>query len=952
MDSSIIGFQEYVSVANWRRPEQLRGLMRNHPDLVVTSGPLAAPGNIFTSAQIALHDTENALAVAMSPFMGAGSVGLMSLSDGPAQDEPTLAAAARMRWLDLTDNVKTSSIEWCDDLLLLGSSRGHVIVADLGVAACHESSSLLQPCGALLTSTSERALSQITVSPSSYAASTLVRSVKVNTKANKASVVAVKGHETFVWDLAGGALPVRSWAPHAATADPSPVLFARWAPGSDSVVLTGSYDGTLVMVDTRCAGAGNGLIFGLRENHMCSTGDFSTVMPFALAASSSDGTFSIFDVRHTAHAIHTIPSLQGDVVALQWLKLQSDMLVTGGSDGSVSLWNLRQPPTYCVGRAQFQFPVTDLAATETFLNQRAFGITLGGELTLTGLKLAPMMALAPALDEAGAEAGVGGGGGGARAPPAAGSTSRAPPSSANMSFASGAAHAASAAAEEEREGREARACGLLYTRRLREGYELLCECAAERFAAKDSDRAMRLVSLIDINRTPVVRYDALLRARRTAAAAGDASPMDAGPDEAATAATASAAALSPEEARKAFEVQLLRMTSRLCTSVPLDRIRTLAKPDAQDLRKLESLRLNTLLHRVLATRDADQVAAGVSQALDLLTLHPESFELIDADVVSGIAALLLRKSFAEGERFVKALLSFLEEATTGSPAAVALVRGVLTTVQEPLVTAGLRTRAARRFEESFFRNMAAAKDAVLTQLELQRLGLEHHREVIKTMNAYLARCRRLHAPDMFCWLGVQPMIVFLRCLTADSNYVTFFWTCVQCIEAWASFPRVRDVESVLFEVVGRITNTGSNLSEDLDDLAGYDRFSVPLLRLADNSLRSAHDFLAVLLRAQFECENVALRSNMTEMPVVMARVVGVLNTVSEDLLDAWAGAIDSLMGCGQTDVVRKFCFTTVRDFSFSMEDLMDISAKGEGDERLNEILDVCDDFLDAVGRRR
>lgn len=925
MDLSIVNFHDYVSASSWRKREQLRGLLSNHTDLVMNSVPLAAPGVLFSSAQVSLHNSESALALSLSPLTGSSAVGLLPLDEAV----PSLSAVPRMRWLDLADDIRTSSVEWCDELLFLGSSRGRVLVCDVPADSCHDSSGLLVPSGALLTGPAEPAVSHLTVSPSAPAASTLVRSVKVNRRVDRSSIVAIKGTSAYIWDLAGGPMPVQQWAPHCLSDAATPLTFAEWAPNSASVVLTGSYDGSVMLVDARSRGEGNAMALPARRSGgrpaVAHCGDFNPLLPTLLALAASDGSFAVYDVRYPVRAIQVVTTLQGDAVRLRWWRHHADLISTAGSDGSVAMWNLRCPPSFCVGRAQYQLPLADLAMTETFTEQRAVALTLGGELSMTGLQAEALMGLAPGLDYETADsekkAGV-----------------------AVVASASSAAAAPSSVSPEDEAAfrkEEQDACGFLFVRQLKEAYHLLSKCASRRLALHQTSLAMQLVSHIDVVRVPPFDYaDAINQLHDAAEEESDVLPV------------LEANGWSYEALRQQFEANVLRCSSHLSTTIQLDRVRGVSKPNSADVQALEALRLNVLLHRVLDSADVDQVVVGVRSALELIRTHPGISDLIDVDAVERIVCLLLRKNYAEGERFVQFLLSQLQADGTQSGVSYKLLRAAMSAVQEPSVTMGDTTRVARRFVERFYRDMDAAKDAILTQLHVMRLGVENYQEVITIVNSYQERCIQRNLPGMFGWVALKPLLLFLHCLTADSNYVTFFWAAVQYIEAFAHFPGVREVESVLFAVVDRIHSAAAKIAEDLDELSQHSRFSIPLLRQVDITLGTTHSFLNVLVRVQLECENVALARNMQIMPPVMEQVQDVLNNASENVLDAWAGLMDALLDNDQPDMLRKYCLASVRRFSEQVEDLMDVSSKGEGDERLNEILDVCDDFFNFVGRRK
>lgn len=920
MEQSVVNFHDYVSASSWRKREQLRGLLSNHADLVMSASPLAAPGVLFSSAQVALHNSESALALSLCPLTSSSAVGLLPL-DEPI---PSLNAVPRMRWLDLSDEVRISAIEWCESLLFLGSSRGRILVCDVTAESCKESSGLLAPSGALLTGTAEPAVAQLTVSPSAPVASTLVRSVRVNRDVDKSSVLGVKGTSAYIWDLNGGPMPVQEWAPHTVPDAATPVTFATWAPGSASVVLSGTYDGSTMLVDARSSSEGNAVALPSRHAGgrpvVALSGDFNPLLPTVLALSCSDGTFAVYDARYPVQAIRVVTTLQGDAVRLRWWRHNVDLLTTAGSDGSVAVWNLRCPPSFCVGRAQYQLPMSDLVMTETYTEQRAVALTLGGELTMTGLQPEALMGLAPGLnydrDETDRKA--------------RGELTAAPAPS-------------PITPEDEAAFRkeEQDACGFLYIRQLKDAYQKLSTCASRRLALHQTGLAMQLVSHIDVVRVPPFDYaDSVRQLHDAAEEENDLVPV------------LESNGWTYEAIRQQFEASVLHCSSHLSTTVALDRIRAVSKPNQADVQSLEALRLNVLLHRVLDSEDVNQVVVGVRSALELIMAHPGISDLIDVNAVEQIVRFLLRKNYAEGERFVQFLLTQLRTDGAQNEVSYKLLRAAMSAAQEPSVTMGLQTKVARRFVDRFYRDMAAAKDAILTQLHVMRLGVENYQEVITIVNAYQERCIQKNLPGMFGWVALKPLLLFLHCLTADSNYVTFFWAAVQYIEAFAHFPGVREVESVLFAVVDRIHAAAAKIANDLDELSEHTRFSIPLLRQVDSTLGTTHGFLAVLIRVQLECENVALARHMQTMPPVMEQVQDVLNSASEDVLDAWAGVMDALMEIDQPDLLRKYCLSSVRKFSEQMEDLMDVSSKGESDERLNAILDVCDDFFNAVGRRK
>ncbi|ESL05173.1 hypothetical protein TRSC58_07199 [Trypanosoma rangeli SC58] len=890
MDESIIKVPSYTTTSAWRMQAQLQGLLRNHPSLIADSGPLAAPGTVFTTARLSLHNSENALALGLNPLGAGGSVGLMSV-EGP---EPTLQGATHMRWLDMPPDVCVSSIDWCDDHLLVGSTRGRILLVKADLYSVNECSGILDPSGCLVSGETQPVVGDIIVAPSSHAVSTLVRSVQCNAEVKPSSVVAVVDSRAMVWDVEGGASPVWSWTPgvspetkHGSQHDV--LLFAKWAPRSDSVVLTGSYDGSLLITDTRASDSGVGsLSLPMRHGFMARCADFNTLLPFVVAAASSDGTISVFDCRFPDHAVRTISSLQGDVASLRWLRLHSDILATGGIDGTVAMWNLRFAPTHCVGRAQYKYPVVDLAATVCSVEQRLFGITAGGELTLTGLTSSALSGLAPSV------------------------TSRLHPPHAEES------------APHLRE-QEQRGVGLLYARRLREAHGVITDCAMERFTRKDTAVAMALVGLTDVMVVPKFDYKEMI--------AGNAERLFAVEETPHT------------QALEVFNELLARSSERLCMTLPLRKVRDIIEPSPEDLKKVEALRLNLLLQHVLHTGDPEKVIGGIQ----LFSANAGNLDLVDTDTACGIARMLLREkeNYIEGEKFVRAFLSLLIQ-QDGTVLAHTLARQLLIVVQEPLTTEGLPPRQAKWREERFLCNLLAAQEAVQVQLAILGMGIERYKQVIATVNSYQKSCLEKGESGIFGWLGMKPILLFLHSLTADSNYATFFWACVQLMEAFARCPGSRQVESLLFSTVDRIYSAAKHIQEQLQQAANTPRFTQSTLREVGDMIRGALDFLVVLLRVQLECENVAIESGMSEIPPVMARIFDILSTASSDLLEDWATLLEKLKGCTMRDFVRKCCVGAIRNFSFQVEELMTVSVKKEDDETLNEILDTCYDFLDTV----
>ncbi|CBH14955.1 hypothetical protein, conserved [Trypanosoma brucei gambiense DAL972] len=904
MNESIIQVPLYVSTSAWRKEVQLRGLLRNHPSIIAHSDilPPATTAKVFSTAQLAAHHRENVLAIGLNPLSTSGAcVGLLTMESAEAK----LSGMSKMQWLNLPSTEPLSSVEWCEGSLLVGTSRGRIVVADVSPQTVEDSDGELQRRTCLVCSEEQTPVGDIVVPPSKHAVSTLVRCVRSNAAVCSSSVVAVCDSRAMVWDVKGATQPVHTWVPSVDSSKNSPneqepLLFAQWVPNSDSVVLTGSYSGSLVFTDIRTKeGSTSKLSLPARRGCMARCADFNTLLPFALATASSDGIISVFDCRYPSTAVRTIPSLHGDIMSLKYLKLHSDIIATGGVDGSVVLWNLRSLPTYRVGRAQYKCPVFDLITTPWSVEQHVIGVTCGGELTLTGLAQEAMATLAVPVTE-------------------------------RLSKPSGRRQEDKTAANEATElmEREKYGVGLLYSRRLREAYEVIVDCATKRFARKEITMAMRLAGLLDVKMLPKFDY----RAKVESFEAEEKCKRELG-----------VAALSQSQVIVAFEDALVRSSQWLFPSLLSENIRDLQKPAKQDVTKLEALQLNLLLHNNIASGCIGSVVGG----LQYFIANGGNISLIDANTACSIAKKLLEVNVAEGQKFVSTLLSLVIE-PDGTAVADALAKRLLIVVQEPLVTAGMPARQAGRHEELFVSDLLSAKRAVEVQMEIRSLGIENYKGVIAAVNKYQDQCLRNGESGIFGWLAQEPLMLFLNCLTADSNYATFFWACVQLIEALAACPGMREVEATLFATVNSIHVASNRLRSQLQELASKPRFTPATVREAGKTITTVLDFSVVLLRVQLECENVAHESEMRTVPPVMCRIFDILSSASSDLLKVWETILGVLVACPLRSLVRKCCLTGMRNFALKVEGLLSLSSKKGGDEMLNEILDTCDEFFDRV----
>lgn len=924
MAESILGLKDYTSSALWRKPEQLRGLIKNHMGVVRHQEKLFSTESLLYSSQVSLHRSEDALAVSGNPICGVPSLCLVSLSSGP-----NLRYCSTARWLSVSEYTRVSSLVWEGDTILVGCNQGQVLLSCLNAREdVRKSSGTFSPDGLLSTMTNSSSMPMTSVgnvfsSPFAYAASTMVRSLSARASGNDCAVAGVCGHLGYKWDI-HRVKPLTSWTLLGEEGEAIPLLLSRFFPTSgDHVILTGNYDGTLALIDTRVEHASSSLARnnGKSESRLPSVmlsegkrsvvdADFNPLLPYVFAAASTDGMISLFDLRYTRGVLHYVPSHQGSLTSIKWFGTRSDLFSTGGVDGSVAIWNLRCPPTICVGRAQYSSPVMNIATTQTFLQEFTFGITLGGELTQTAMNTESMVGLSRSLHssfELDRQYGGGGGGGGGRGVELDGSGSG------------------------ELYEREYEGCGLLYTRELERAVEMLAEGAERRLARKETAQALLLVDMTEPFSPEDISVDEVFR-RWWTCRDGEGSQI---------------------AMQDVLHADITRSSRKMIHPSLQERIKGLHPPKVEDMRRLASIRLNARLMVLLESKNLVDIFRGIPQVLRPLAEDPELFEKIDKTVMTRLVSFVLGSRGTHAEPFLRLLIGLLTKLDKDEKKSYALIRAVLEVAQKPLLTEDPVTpKISKRFEEKFYKDMDGAKLAVFTQWRIRTLGVENYEEVLRICDDYQSRCIEDRKLGMFGWRSMEPLLVYLNALIAENNYVAFFWTSVQYLEAFFAFSAAcEQVQKLLFSEVDRIQEAGERLMESLDYFS-----ALPIGVLETDhidkikiSLRRCHQYLYLTLRVQLECENVAIESQMHQLPPTMKRVLESLIICTEEVLNSWALVLDSLMSCQQVMAqVRSECRPVIQEFSSRIEDLMEISPKKENDDCLNEILESCDEFFEVI----
>lgn len=935
--SSAAWLHDITASARWRKADQLRGLQANHSSLAMSRAPLAKPGTVLTAASLSLHNTELSAAVVTNPLCRSGSIGLLPLVSPTCDNRTVMSASidysATMRWLDAPDDCTTDSVAWVDDLVVVGSSRGRVLVGEYTDESCREGSGSFTPSGCLFVEEGMKGVGSMVMSPSGPSASTTIRSLCTPTDASAMLVGGVQAGRCVVWDLNGSSLPV--WSFNLAAAERTHVqgtsargedqslLFADplqamcWAPGSNHVVAMGSLHGLLALADSRLDRSLT-LSFSMPKGFMVRSVAFNTVMPWTFAACSSDGSISIFDNRFGASDVLKLQSGQGDCSSMCWLPTHADLFATGGSDGSIKLWSLRASPTYCVGKSQFRSAVSDVRATSKFVQTRVIGLTVDGELVSTSLSDGAMKQLAP------------------------------PPSMIERATASGRAGAVS-----RRGGRtswssdsaERAALGALYARSLKEAYNRIADCVQANVAHKYHDRALELIELTDPFEVTPFDYDSW------------------SPEK----------PVSPRHphATALFFKDVNVLSCRLPSTVAVSELRGYQEPDAATTRRLEALRRNISVQRSLDVGDIDTAVTLVRQQIAAVKESPSAVELISHDTLCAVFAHLLKNKPAVGCEVVKAALDALILPDSTTPSKV-LLRHIITTSLSPFVTADLvngkevqggdsskpaAQRKAKHFLDRALRDLSALKESVCIQLDVVYLyGVTCPNDILRSVTEYQQRCLEHDQPGVFQWLSLRALLLYLHSLAENKKrFVGFLWVAVQLIETFAAFPQVKEFEGMLFSNLDRMRSNASNLKAELDEVIEAKEITLGMVKSKEPAIMKAHVFLEFLIRLQLECENVLLDSELDATPQLMAHVEEVLNNMSSELLESWDGALGAFAdSIGPVKAaVKAGLLPSVKNFTAVIEAMMHdgTAADGEDDETLANVIQSCDAFVEAMMKR-
>ena len=280
-----------------------------------------------------------------------------------------------------------ASIDWIDDKLLIGSGNGNVSFYKCDESIMNSLSvgrNVFAIDGNNLETTFSHShlrnpdFNETQTAPGQWGFSTRIQKIALN-PISKQAFLSVENSNAHLWSLDRSEEPLHSEKGNSA------VLACAWNCHTGTEFMLGGLRKHLKLYDVRLlasnAVTGQAVVWKANDVHADVIRDISwnPLSPNWVASAGDDGCAQIFDIRYGSKPMITLQCTNA-LYSVNWSNAHSEMLVTGGVDRALRLWNLRIAPHYLVDTNQSSFSGSIVTAQFSHKNPvRYFGTSASGE---------------------------------------------------------------------------------------------------------------------------------------------------------------------------------------------------------------------------------------------------------------------------------------------------------------------------------------------------------------------------------------------------------------------------------------------------------------------------------------------------------------------------------------------------------------------------------------------
>ncbi|ETO24855.1 hypothetical protein RFI_12302 [Reticulomyxa filosa] len=296
----------------------------------------------------------------------------------------------------MTDSVQISdgvvSMDWQDDLLLVGTNESRVL--------CYNTQGDHTKISGNPIPFGHNEQKSMAYTPGSWMQSSRINSVKLQRIPNPDCFLTVKNEWFYAWNIRSPEEPINF-----ERASTSPLYALEWQPKQAHIFIVGGVSKNLKVVDlrelSRDPSKAVPRVFRDAHDHVIRDIAWNPFLEYWIATCGDDGCVKIWDMRYDyapvrvlrghTNSVHTSEMLTRCYLntkkqkKVRWSKSHAEMLITGSTDRTLMLWNLRVEPHFLLHTQPFAGSVVgcDFSSTKPL---QYFGLSSEGDLRSVELK--------------------------------------------------------------------------------------------------------------------------------------------------------------------------------------------------------------------------------------------------------------------------------------------------------------------------------------------------------------------------------------------------------------------------------------------------------------------------------------------------------------------------------------------------------------------------------------